>query len=222
MSVETGEILETIDMRDVRQANPFLHIFNLQVDASLDDISHGNDIEPLPEALASLFPGFAPGDLLVSFRTQNLVFVLDPETLKVKWWRIGAWDRQHDPDWEVDGRIGVYSNNAATAFRSGDGDQYSDIVAIDPVTMDYSVILRGDDYGFFSAVNGDHQRTAFGTRMVTSTTQGWAFEVDQDGKIVSAFLNVYDAQEEQSLNISEAHHLPLDYFETEFWKTCAN
>jgi hypothetical protein len=216
VSQQTGEIKSVIDMADVRKSNPYLHIFNLQVDRSASDISHGNDIEPLPLSVADKFPQFNAGDLLVSYRTQNLVFVLDPDTLKIKWWRIGPWGRQHDADWEPDGKITVFGNNEGTDRN------FSDIVAIDPATFDAEVLVDGEKYSFYSAFNGDHQRTEFDTRVVTSTTQGWAFEIDSYGKVVFSFVNAYDSKSNTSLNVSEVERLPDDYFKTEFWKQCSS
>lgn len=214
ISQETGEIKAIIDMAQVRKANPYLHIFNLQIIKHAEDISHGNDIEPLSSDIAERFEGFKAGDLLVSFRTQNLIFVLDPDTLKVKWWRIGPWDRQHDPDWEKDGTIAVYSNNEVAR-------PYSDIVAIDPDSFESRVLVDGSKFNFHSWINGNHQRTVYNTRMITSTTQGWAFEVDQDNEVVFSFVNTYDSEQKLSLNLSEAQRLPEHYFKEEFWKACS-
>lgn len=215
ISQETGEIKAVIDMADVRKANPFLHIFNLQSLTGAINISHGNDIEPLSSKLAQQFQGLEAGDLLITYRTQNLVFVLDPDTLKVKWWRIGPWDRPHDADWEINGTVAVFSNNDVT------GRRHSDIVAIDPRSFESEVIVDGDKFNFHSRTNGEHQRSDFGTRMITSTNQGWAFEVDQDNKIVFSFINTYDRKKHSSLSLSEAQRLPRDYFDEEFWKQCS-
>lgn len=214
--LKTGKRQQTINMRKVRLKNPLIHIFHLQREEKTRDadISHGNDIEPLSKEMARHFPQFAPKDLLVSFRTQNLVFVLDPKSLEVKWWRIGAWDRQHDPDWEPGGRIAVFSNNEITPRK------YTDIVGIRPETFEHELLVDGSRHKIRSNINGDHQLTDFGTRMITSTTQGWALEIDQEDKVVFSFVNAYERDKRRSLNISEAHRLPTDYFQEKFWEQC--
>ncbi len=211
---QTGAIIRRIDMADVRRANPLLYIFNLQKNDDVADISHGNDIEPLPVSLAGDFPMFSPGSLLLSYRTQNLVFVLNPQTLEVEWWRIGPWDKQHDPDWEPGGLVTVFSNNEK-AKRP-----FSDIVAIDPVSFATRLLLDGSAYDFYSSINGDHQLTPYGTRMVTSSTQGWAFEVNPEGEVVFSFLNIYASETSKALYLSEAMRLAPNYFDEEFWKSC--
>ncbi len=75
------------------------------------ELFHLNDIEELPERLAPDFPSFQAGDLLISLRNRNLVMVLDRETRLIKWWHIGSWIRQHDPDWVAGGTISVFDNN---------------------------------------------------------------------------------------------------------------
>jgi hypothetical protein len=179
------------------------------------NLTHGNDIEPLPLALAAQFPQFEAGDLIVSYATTNLVFVLDPDTLVVKWWRVGAGDLLHDVDWEPDGKITLFNNNSRRLF-----DLSSDIVAIDPATMELSVDVDGSEYDFFSVINGRHQLTPFDTRFVTSSTQGWAFEVNSNGDIVFSFVNNVDAQNKNSVHLSEALRYQEGYFNDDFWNTC--
>jgi len=218
VSTETGKIQRRINMKDVRAANPDLHIWNLGGIGNRvsGNMTHGNDIDPLPAAKVHEYPGLKAGDLAISYASTNLVFILDPDTLKVKWWRVGISDFHHDPDWEPGGMITIYSNNHRAEKT------VSDIVTIDYATMKDRVIVRGEPYGFFSDANGRHQLTPFGTRMITSSRQGWAFEVDQDGKIVSSFVNLFDNEQALALHLSEAWRFADDYFETEFWRDCAD
>ena len=222
VSIATGEIEETIDMADVRKANPNIHIwdlypFSLNRKKSLmirGEMAHGNDIEPLPTSLAQYFPQFEPGDLLISYATTNLIFVLDPNTLKVKWWLVGVSDLQHDPDWEAPGVISILSNNPRVA------KPHSDIVTIDPNSMEFEVSLEGASVDFMTIINGRHQLTEFETQFVTSSQQGWAFEVDSEGVIVFSFLNNVDSQADKALHLSESLRYKEDYFDTQFWNEC--
>jgi len=222
VSIQTGEILQTIDMTEVRERNDHAFIWNMRDPLHADwqeltgagHMTHGNDIDPLRAELAPHFKDFEEGDLLISYASTNLVFVLDPDTLEVKWWRVGTADYQHDPDWEPDGRISIFNNKN----RHDQGRGYSEIVAIDPATYRSEVIYGNEAPHFKSMYNGRQERTGFGTRMITSANQGWAFEVDAAGRIVFSFLNIYD--DKQTLFLSNALHVPTDYFDGAFWEAC--
>ncbi|WP_170608839.1 arylsulfotransferase family protein [Ruegeria arenilitoris] len=211
---ESGEVLQRVDMGEVRRQNRHIHIFDLQRQPDVWDRVHGNDIEALPMNLADKFPMFSPGDLLISYRVPNLVFVVDPDSAKIRWWRIGPWDRQHDPDWNVDGRISVYSNN-----ERGVGD-FSTIIAIDPATYETEVLLDGEDYNFFSAFNGMHQRLPAGGLIAVSAHQGRIFEADANGQVVFDFINSYDADKKSTLHVADAYLLPDGYFDFDTPPTC--
>ena len=105
-SRETGDQLQRINMNRVMRANPEIDPLGLrQTDYSKrsrwyvkgGSYWHPNDADPLPAKYADAFPQFTAGDLLISFRSINLIFVLSPDDLKIKWWRVGGWRRQHDP-----------------------------------------------------------------------------------------------------------------------------
>ena len=223
VSLQTGQIVRTIDMGEVRKRNPNLRIWDLYPLIISDrekvryqrNLTHGNDIEPLPAALAQDFPAFEPGDLAISYATTNLVFVLDPDTLEVKWWRAGLGDLQHDVDWEAGGNITLFNNNSRRLFKP-----YSDIVTIDTASMDFTIDVDGEGYDFYSVINGRHQLTPQGTRFVTSSTQGWAFELDRSGEIVFSYINNISKQDSHSLHLAEALRYQEDYFHDEFWKKC--
>ena len=223
VSEETGEILQRIDMTEVRKANRYLHIWDLSMPLlgtveqryKIGNLTHGNDIDALRPDVAASFPQFEVGDLLISYATTNLVFVLDPDTLEVKWWRIGLVDYQHDPDWESDGRITIFSNERRWE------DNKSRIVWVDPKTYESGDTFNGEANGFRSPANGMHQRTEFGSRMVTSANQGWVFEVDDAGETVFSFLNTYSQADNRTLFLADSYHLPANYFTGKPWEQCA-
>lgn len=212
VSYETGEVLKEISLWDVMDANEDIDIFGILQNVTREGspwldvaggIWHANDIDPLPQKLVHLYPGFRAGDLLVSMRSPNLIFVLDQETLKVKWWRQGLVRRQHDPDWNEVGTITIFNNN----MHRG----YSSIVEINPSTYEHRTIVEGGDYNFYTWWRGKHQVTGEGTVLITSSDQGRAFEVNEQGDIVFEFLNQYSDDHEHMV-ISEARFLPEIFF----------
>ena len=135
------------------------------------------------------FPQFSAGDLLVSLRSINLVFVLDPESLKVKWWRIGPWRRQHDPDWQDGGVITVFDNNMHR--------RPSRIVSISPQSYETESIADGTEFDFYTGIRGKHQVLPNGGVLITIPQQGHVVELDRDGNVVFEFLNVFAKDEKR-------------------------
>lgn len=208
----TGETRRTIDMAEVARANPDLFLFDLQRRANVAHATHPNDISPLPPELAGAFPGFSPGDLAISYHTTNLIFVLDPETLRIKWWYVGAGDGQHDADWRADGTIGIF-NNRWRDPRRGVAPR-STIVAIDLRAHRHQTILDGRRYDFYSRTNGRQDFTEAGSVLVTSSTQGRVFEVDLDsGRLLFDFVNYYDADGDRTLHLSDAFAVDPGFFD---------
>lgn len=211
VDAETGKVRQRINMADVRAANPNTHIFDLQRAQNTEHSVHANDVKPLPQRLENAFPGFKAGDLLISYNTTNLLFVVDPVNLKVKWWRSGLWDRQHDPNWESDGSISVLSNNTREVERGT--RHHSDIVSVEPGSLDTRILLHGKDYEFLCMINGRHRLTDAGTLLITSSTQGRVFEVDSAGRVVFEFVNLYDAKKQLSLHVSNAMYFGDESFD---------
>lgn len=211
---ETGEILDDFDLFQLYYANMEIDIMGiLQADTHekskwLADIPgdmwHGNDIEPLTPELSVHYPQFSEGDLLVSLRSPNLIFVMDPDNRHIKWWRQGLVRRQHDPDWNDSGTITIFNNN----MHKG----YSSIVALDPLTYQSKQVVKGKAYGFYTWIRGKHQQVPGGGYLITSTEQGRVFEVDARGEVTFEFINKY-GEDNAFLAVSEARFLPLDYFE---------
>jgi len=205
-----GSVVRRFSVEELIAANPDLSIFETyRVHTAhgagwLPDQWHANDIDPLPARFAGAFPGFEAGDLALSFRSLNLIAVVDPDTLKVRWWRNGIARRQHDPDWMADGRILYFDNNT--------GEAYSHIRAIDPQTYEVETVLDGSDYDFYTSRRGRQQMRADGSLLITSPEQGRVFEVAPDGAVVFEFVNRYDEAGEHVGIVSDALALPPDFY----------
>lgn len=214
IDAETGKTLREIDMADVEQANPEVPIFDLRRGKRGDQATHPNHIEALPSDIAAAFPRFKAGDLVQSYHTTNLIFVMDPDTLKLKWWYSGAGDGQHDPDWHANGTISIFNNRYRSDRRGL--PEFSTIVEIDPSTNTHRTLIDGADHNFHSKINGQHQFTDYGSVIMASATQGRFFEVDlATGKILFDFVNVFDPEDGRALHVSEA--FVLDKAMVERW-----
>lgn len=216
VAIEDGEILREIFFDEIVAANPDIGLLEIRrkhetdplgngrgLSASwLKDPFHANDVEPLPASLAGAYPDFEAGDLLISLRSLNLIFVLDPSTRRIKWWRAGAWIRQHDPDWSASGEIRVFDNRKNRDF--------SRIVAIDPETYELRTLVEGAPLDFYTRVRGKHQEIPEGHILVTSSQQHRVFEVDQDGAIVFEALSLKADDEAFGYTLSQAIWLPVE------------
>ncbi|RVU34035.1 hypothetical protein EOI86_23230 [Hwanghaeella grinnelliae] len=219
VSVSDGSILDQISLAEIISANPTIDVLEVRRKHSddlggnsrnttgtwLQDAIHFNDVDPLPASIANQFDSFEAGDLLISARSLNLVFVLDRKSHKIKWWRVGATQRQHDPDWLPDGRISIFNNRMSRDF--------SEIVAIDPDTFETSVLVDGNDYGFYSRIRGKAQIIENGSIFVTSAQQGEAFEVDSNGEVVFKVANMKPGTNDTNYVVSEMKWLPQDFFD---------
>lgn len=227
VAVADGRVLKTIDTQEIIDANPAIDILEIHRKHDNDqgqnsrntegmwevDALHYNDVDPLPRALAQRFPDFEAGDLLISARALNLVFVLDPDSLEIKWWRIGAVQRQHDPDWMANGEIQILNNRMSR--------DYSEIVSIDPKSFDTKVVFDGRGENFYTRIRGKQQTLEQGHLVITSPQQGRAFEVDRTGKPVFEVINRIPGDPSKNYVISEMRWLPPDYFEKDF-RPCAS
>ena len=218
VDINTSEILRTLNIAALDKANPELDLFGIrQKDGDSEstwghDPHHPNDLEPLLAESAVGYPQFAVGDLLISFRSLNLITIVNPDNLRVKWWRIGQWRRQHDPDWNQDGKLYVYDNN----MHRGN----SNIIQIDPVTMEANRVVKGDDFDFYSSHMGKMDITPNQGILVTSPKQGRVFEVSKEGEKTFEFINQYNHDTNEVLVVTGAKFLPEDYFDKNSFLRC--
>jgi Arylsulfotransferase (ASST) len=172
----------------------------------LADPFHLNDADPIARNLANRFPMFAAGDLLISARELNLVFVIDPSAFAIKWRRIGEIIRQHDPDWMVNGRLSVYNNRMARSR--------SEIVEIDPSTLGKTVAVNGNDIGFYARAGGKQQLIPGGNWIISNSWQGKVVEASPGGEIALEFSSVLDVEGSIAAIMGDAIFLPEEAFVT--------
>jgi len=217
-NVYTGELLKTITFAEIMEANPDTDLLSIRQRVTSEkmrwwkDPWHPNDVEPLTPVMANAFPQFNEGDLLISLRALNLIFILRPETRNILWWRSGFMRRQHDPDWQLDGSITVFDNNRKRG--------HSSIKKIDPTTYNFETMTINFKEGFYSRSSGNHQVLPSGNVLVASTHEGRAVEITPEGKVAFEFVNHYRKQTKEVLAVSNVVFLQPDFFDFEEFPSC--
>jgi len=190
------------------------------------ELVHLNKIAELKSNIAQDFSMFNAGDLMLSLRLYNMLLVIDPNTEEVKWWKIGPWIRQHDPEFLPGGTLLVFNNNSySTAFGDPvdlpgvETPESSSIVEYDPVSDQHRTVYPVDTtQRFFSRIRGKHQPLPHGGLLITEFEAGRVLETDAAGQIIWEYINRYN--EEEVAEITEARMYPSDYFNIQDW-SCA-
>jgi len=146
------------------------------------DTLHLNDVEVFPSTLT---PGiFQPGDVMVSVRNINAIFVFD-SNWKLKYHVSGTFIRQHDPDFLSGDEIAVYDNHN-NAYR--DSGAASRIMVINARTGAWHTVFEGTpDLPFFSNIMGKQQWLTNGNLLLTESMSGRALELAPDGSVAWEF-----------------------------------
>ncbi|MEX2449331.1 MAG: arylsulfotransferase family protein [Rhodospirillales bacterium] len=215
---DSGRVLRRIDLVDDVITPHKLHgIFAIRSETLPDRVDyqpdpfHPNDIDVLSPEMASAFPMFEAGDLLISLRSLNMIAVFDSKTLAMKWSRIGPWHRQHDPDFQPDGTIALFNNNTGLGA--------SQILAVDPKTGAVTTLFDGARTdNFYTWQRGNHQILPNGNIIAVETERGRVVEVDRTGAVVWRYENVFDATRNGLVNTALV--LPPDFFDDGVFQKC--
>lgn len=113
---------------------------------------HFNDIDVLTKEKEKYFSNFSEGDLMISSRSLNSIFIINSKTLKIKNLFYGITRRQHDPDWN-NGYISIYDNQ--TEWGNNKRFANSRIVKIDLMNKS-KVSVMNFDKQFISDARGNH------------------------------------------------------------------
>ncbi len=149
------------------------------------DIFHTNSLEILDGSAASKNPAFAKGNLLVSMRSLNAIFVVDPNTEQVLWAYSADFEEPHDPQVLPNGNLLLFDNLGGSPKRGR-----SRMLEYRLPSMDLAWTYEGTPWDhFFTKGCGMAQRLPNQNTLITETDTGRVFEVTPDGEIVWQFLN---------------------------------
>jgi Arylsulfotransferase (ASST) len=166
--------------------------------------THINSVHELPPN--RWFDGgdqrFRPGNLLISARNLNTLYLLDRATGEVVWRYGEGLDRQHEASmiprgFPGEGHIVFFNNGLQDRFAY----RRSAVVEIDPVAGAEVWSYRAPN--FFSSTAGIQQSLPNGNLLVASSRGGRVFELARDGRIVWQWTPSYLPMRE--------HRYPYDY-----------
>lgn len=205
-----GTILQEWSVADILRKNGWagLLYFGDKVskgDLAESDVLHMNDVELFPDAMKEGI--FGQGDILVSLRDINTVFVFNRHTEKIKFISIAQVVRQHDPDFIDGNTISIFDNNNIAPEEDGPQSQ---IVIISALDNSSRIFYKGTpENPFYSFVGGKHQWLPNGDLLISESVNGRAFEINRQGEIVWEYINYVD---EKTVGLlSEVQRLPLEY-----------
>ena len=149
------------------------------------DIFHTNSLEILDGSAANKNPAFAKGNLLVSMRSLNAIFVVDPNTEQVVWAYKADFKEPHDPQVLPNGNLLLFDNLGGSPKRGR-----SRMLEYRLPSMDLAWTYEGTPWDrFFTKGCGMAQRLPNQNTLITETDTGRAFEVTPEGEIVWQFFN---------------------------------
>jgi hypothetical protein len=192
------------------------------------DLFHTNSIQPLPEN--KFFDRgkdrFRPGNILVSQRNTNIIFIIDRETGDVVW-KMGPRDGftigQHDPNMiekglKGAGNILVFDNGGRGGYPPERYRPYTRVVEINPVKREIVWEYDAESSGapraaFFTEFTGNARRLPNDNTMITESSWGRVFEVDREGTVVWEWMSphVYKQRGRLSRKIPRCYRVGPDW-----------
>ncbi len=149
------------------------------------DITHVNSVQELPPNpwFQQRDERFRPGNLLISARNLNAVFLIDKATGDVVWTFDENLDLQHEalmigPGFDGHGKILILNNGYRKTYEY----RKSTIIEIDPAIGSIVWVYRSDD--FYTPTGGVEQPLPNGNVLITSDRGGRTFEITRGGEIV--------------------------------------
>ena len=156
------------------------------------DITHINSVQEIPENpwWEKGDERFRPGNLLISARNLDAIFIIDKASKQVVWTYDTRLDRQHEAvmtasGFPGQGNILIFNNGSKNEYL----DRQSTVVEIDPPSQETLWEFRSDT--FLSQTGGVQQALPNGNVMITSSLGRRIFEVTREGDMVWEWTPAY-------------------------------
>jgi hypothetical protein len=182
-----GVELDKISILEAFRGTPFeLMLYHGKMDGdNLWDFFHTNSVDVLSPDIASKFPLFKAGQILISIRTIGALAVIDPDTRKIIWAYRGFWSYQHAASFLPNGHIMLFDN---LGHVEAGQHAYSRILEFDPVTLHTTWFYAGSrENPFVSGRVGRVQRLPNGNTFITESQTARVFEVTPGGDIIWSY-----------------------------------
>ena len=186
-----GQLLKEYSIMDILKTNGYEGLMYMSTTSSRNpkvtgDVYHLNDVEVFPSTMKEGV--FKQGDVLVSLRNINTVLVFDPQTLNIRFIRVGQFVRQHDADFVDGNTISLYDNNHIGPESFG---QSSKILLISALTGEVSSYLSSPQpIHFYSDIMGKHQWLDNGNLLVLESRNGRVIEISRQKTKVWEYNNL--------------------------------
>jgi outer membrane protein assembly factor BamB len=184
LDLKSGQELESFSLLEVVRRSPYafllpsLLVEDLPAEGPVLDFLHTNHVEVFDGRLAERSPIYRKGNILLSCRNINAVFILDGETREIVWlWGPSNLTFQHHPSLLDNGNILIFDN----------GIEESRVIEVDPLSG--QIVWSFQEEGFFSVSRGSAQRLPNGNTLITESDPGYVFEVTPEGEKVWIFAN---------------------------------
>jgi hypothetical protein len=157
-----------------------------------NDLLHTNSVKILSRALAPRFPSFQSGQVLLSLRNLDALFVLDLPTRRVVWAAQGIWQIQHDAAFLDNGHLLLYDN--------GGSPRGTRILEYDPLTQAIPWLYAAEKERRFRAhFRGATQRLPNGNTLIVDPDHRRLLEVTPDKELVwESVLSFFGSQSASS------------------------
>ena len=182
-----GEVLSELSLYDTLSESPDYVFEKLKVKKrglGEIDLLHSNSVAWMRHKdLEKTHPIYAPENVLVSIRNQDVIVVIDWEGRKLIWsWGQGEISGPHDAL--------VLENGNFLLFDNGLERGWSRVIELDPlrkeIVWQYSAEEPTD---FFTRSRGTNQRLPNGNTLITDSDSGRSFELTPEKETVWEFYN---------------------------------